>query len=125
MRKSSVFMWTAVAFSINVELSDLRYFASERSIRPLELASLSYHLRNNRAARRTMPYAEIPSDDEVVTALAQLGGHATAAALCEELVKANHPRRDSQLAIQRASERGRVVVASDWSLRLPEEALAA
>ena len=72
-----------------------------------------------------MPYAEIPSDPEVVEALQRLGGQATAAVLCEELVKAGHPRRDCQLAIQRASERGRVVVASDWTLRLPEEALAA
>jgi hypothetical protein len=54
-----------------------------------------------------MPYAEIPSDNAVVEALKRLGGHATAAHLCDELVKANYPRRDSQLAIQRASERGR------------------
>lgn len=63
-----------------------------------------------------MPYAEIPSDDVVVQALIELGGRATAAQLCNELVKTSHPRRDSQLAIQRASERGRILVGSDWTL---------
>lgn len=72
-----------------------------------------------------MPYAEIPSDADVVKALMRMGGHATAAQLCDELVRANHPRRACQLAIQRSSERGRIVVASDWTLRVADEALAA
>ncbi|MDQ0998052.1 hypothetical protein QFZ34_003234 [Phyllobacterium ifriqiyense] len=72
-----------------------------------------------------MPYAEIPSDDAVVYALRSLGGRATAAKLCDELVKNKHPRRDSQLAIQRASERERILVGSDWTLCLPAEAIAA
>jgi hypothetical protein len=63
-----------------------------------------------------MPYIEIPSDAEVVAALGELGGHATALDLCNKLVHAGHSRRDSQLAIQRASERGRIKVKSDWTL---------
>ncbi|OAP47435.1 hypothetical protein ATC00_22520 [Sinorhizobium americanum] len=74
---------------------------------------------------RDMPYAEIPSDDAVVDALKKLGGRATARELCEELVKTNRPRRDSQLAIQRASERGRISVGHDWMLTVVAEAVAA
>lgn len=72
-----------------------------------------------------MPYAEIPSDDAVVEALVKLGGRAKAAQLCDALVAARYPRRDSQLAIQRASERGRIAVGADWTLTVPEKALAA
>jgi hypothetical protein len=66
-----------------------------------------------------MPYTEIPSDEEVVAALRALGGHASARSLCDKLVAEGHPRRDSQLAIQRAAERGRLTVAKDWTLSLP------
>lgn len=72
-----------------------------------------------------MPYAEIPSDDAVVTALTALGGRATARQLCDELVRTKNPRRESQLAIQRASERGRISVAKDWTISVPVEAVAA
>ena len=72
-----------------------------------------------------MAYIEIPSDAEVVAALADLGGSATAIDLLEKLVSAKHPRRDSQLAIQRAAERGRILILPDWSLQLAKEAAAA
>jgi len=66
---------------------------------------------------------EIPSDDEVVAMLNQLGGHADALKLCRALMEAGHPKLQSQLAIQRAAERRRLVVNADWTLSLP--ALAA
>ena len=72
-----------------------------------------------------MARREIPSDDDVVAALASLGGHSTALALCDELVRRNNTRRDSQLAIQRASERGHVITGSDWMLSLAQQAAAA
>ena len=72
-----------------------------------------------------MAYAEIPSDNQVVAALNALGGTATARALCEKLVDEGHPRRDSQLAIQRTVERGRITVDSDWTLRTVNQAVAA
>ena len=50
---------------------------------------------------------------------------ATWAALCNELVSRNNTRRDSQLAIQRASERGRVITGPDWMLTLAHHAAAA
>lgn len=53
---------------------------------------------------------------DVAAALSKLGGHTTARALCDELVLAGQSRRDSQLAIQRAIDRGEVVVESDWTL---------
>lgn len=72
-----------------------------------------------------MTYSEVPSDNEVVAVLVRLGGHASARALCDALVDDGHPRRDSQLAIQRASERGRINVAADWTLNVPNEVVAA
>lgn len=72
-----------------------------------------------------MIYAEVPTDAEVANTLQELGGHATARALCDALVARNHPRRDSQLAIQRASERGRITVNPDWTLSVAVEAVAA
>lgn len=72
-----------------------------------------------------MRYDEVPSDEEVVRALARLGGRATAVKLCNALVEAKHSRRDSQLAIQRAAERGRIVVESDWTLRSSDSVVAA
>lgn len=70
---------------------------------------------------------EVPSDDQVVAALKKLGDGVTARALCMELVLvAGHPVRQSQLAIQRAAERGRIQVNDDWTLSaLVEEAMAA
>jgi hypothetical protein len=61
---------------------------------------------------------EVPSDDEVVEALASIGGRATALDLCNTLVAAGNDRGDSQLAIQRAAERGTIAVESDWTLAL-------
>jgi hypothetical protein len=69
---------------------------------------------------------EIPSDDEVVAALHGLGDRVTARALCVALIGAGHPVRESQLAIQRAAERGRIQVNDDWTLSaVVEEAMAA
>lgn len=72
-----------------------------------------------------MDYLEIPTDDEVVDALKMMGGSQTARALCDKLVALGHPRRDSQLAIQRATERGRLLVAKDWILSVAEDVVAA
>ena len=72
-----------------------------------------------------MRYTEIPSDDTVVSALEEIGASATASALCEQLVRNGHPRRDSQLAIQRAAERGRISVGSDWMLSVVDKVIAA
>lgn len=69
-----------------------------------------------------MTYVEIPSDDQVVEALAQLAGRATARALCEKLVVLGYPRPDSQIAIQRAIERDRVLLEANWMLSIPENA---
>ena len=68
---------------------------------------------------------EIPSDDEVVATLQRLGDRVTARALCMELVTAGYPVRQSQLAIQRAAERGRIQVNTDWTLSPVVEAMAA
>lgn len=68
---------------------------------------------------------EIPSDDDVVAALNELGGHATAGLLCRKLVDDGHLRLRSQLAIQRAAERGRLLVNSDWSLSVTVQQLEA
>jgi hypothetical protein len=61
---------------------------------------------------------EVPSDDEVVATLTELGGHASALDLCRALVSKGHLKLRSQLAIQRAAERRRMVVNADWSLSL-------
>lgn len=69
---------------------------------------------------------EIPSDDEVVAVLQRLGDRVTARALCVELIADGHPVRQSQLAIQRAAERGRIQVNDDWTLSaMVVEAMAA
>ena len=68
---------------------------------------------------------EIPSDEQVVAVLAQLGERVTARALCMELINAGHPVRQSQVAIQRAAERGRILVNDDWTLSPIVEAIAA
>lgn len=73
-----------------------------------------------------MMRSEIPTDDEVVAALMKKpDARSTAIDLCDALVAAGHSRRDSQLAIQRATERRRVVVGSNWMLSLPEKVAAA
>jgi hypothetical protein len=68
---------------------------------------------------------EVPSDDAVVQALAGLGGTVTAPVLCKALVDAGHPVRQSQLAIQRAADRGRILINRDWTLSVCREAVAA
>lgn len=59
---------------------------------------------------------EVPSDDEVVEVLAALGERVAARVLCLKLIEAGHPVRESQIAIQRAAERGRIRVNDDLSL---------
>jgi hypothetical protein len=68
---------------------------------------------------------EVPSDDEVVQALVAMGGHADALQLCQRLMAAGHPELESQLAIQRAAERRRLQVNRDWTLSVPQGAMAA
>lgn len=72
-----------------------------------------------------MSETEIPSDDQVVAALAGLGGHATAVALFRTLLAQDHPALQSQIAIQRAADRGKIVINRDWTLSIPVEAEAA
>lgn len=68
---------------------------------------------------------EIPSDDQVVAILTGLGARVTARDLCMALINAGHPVRQSQVAIQRAAERGRILVNDDWTLSPISEPLAA
>lgn len=68
---------------------------------------------------------EIPSDDQVVAMLQSLGDHVTARALCAALIGGGYPVRQSQIAIQRAAERGRILVNDDWTLSRVREAEAA
>ena len=68
---------------------------------------------------------EIPSDDQVVAALANLGDGTTARVLCKALIDAGHPVQQSQIAIQRAAERGRISLHDDWTLSVVLEAVAA
>ena len=72
-----------------------------------------------------MAMIEVPSDEQVVKVLQALGEHVTARLLCAALIQAGYPVRQSQLAIQRASERGRIHVHSDWTLSVAREAVAA
>lgn len=69
---------------------------------------------------------EVPSDEEVVETLVELGGkHVDAVTLCRKLMDRGHPRLQSQLAIQRTAERGRITVDRDWTLSVAEEEMAA
>ena len=72
-----------------------------------------------------MPELEVPSDDEVVATLNDLGGTVPAVELCRALVIAGHSVLQSQLAIQRAADRGRLQVNKDWTLSVVLEAVAA
>lgn len=68
---------------------------------------------------------EIPSDDEVVAALRELGDSVSARTLCNALINKGHPAHLSQVAIQRAAERGRIIVNNNWTLSVVQDALAA
>ena len=69
---------------------------------------------------------EVPSDDQVLEALRALNGKADALSLCRRLMDEGHPELQSQLAIQRTAERGKIIVDKDWTLSLPaNEAVAA
>lgn len=59
---------------------------------------------------------EIPSDEVVLATLASMGLRVSARDLCDKLVDDGHPRGKSQIAIQRAAERGKIVINSDLSL---------
>jgi len=68
---------------------------------------------------------EVPSDDQVVATLEAIGGRQVdAVTLCRALMERGHPQLESQLAIQRAAERRRILVNRDWTLSL-KEAMAA
>jgi hypothetical protein len=72
-----------------------------------------------------MPDLEVPSDDAVVAALGDLGGTAPAVELCKALIMAGNSALQSQLAIQRAADRGRLMINRDWTLSVVPEAVAA
>ena len=72
-----------------------------------------------------MAKIEVPSDEEVVETLGQLEGRTTALKLCEALMQRGHARLQSQLAIQRTAERGKIHIWSDWTLSLDEQKVAA
>lgn len=59
---------------------------------------------------------EIPSDEVVLATLVKMGDRVSARDLCEKLVEAGHPRGRSQIAIQRAAERGKIAINEDLSL---------
>lgn len=59
---------------------------------------------------------EIPSDEVVLAMLVRMGDRVTARDLCEHLVEAGHSRGQSQIAIQRAAERGKIAINGDLSL---------
>lgn len=60
---------------------------------------------------------EIPSDEEVCATLARMEP-TTARALVEELGKANHSSRDSQRAVQRCLDRGKIQLGAGLRLEL-------
>lgn len=64
---------------------------------------------------------EVPSDDEVIATLREMGGQTDALALCKSLMQKGHPELQSQLAIQRAAERGKLKVERDWTLSLQSD----
>lgn len=68
---------------------------------------------------------EVPSDNEVVAALEAMGGRADASALLERLTGEGHSPRLTQLAIQRAADRGRLKLERDWSYTVARELAAA
>lgn len=68
---------------------------------------------------------EVPSDEQVIEALEHLDGHADALTLCKALMADGHSPLESQLAIQRTAERGKILVDDDWTLRIPAEVMAA
>lgn len=59
---------------------------------------------------------EIPSDEVVLAMLVEMGERVSARSLCNKLVEAGHPRGQSQIAIQRAAERGKIAINGDLSL---------
>lgn len=70
-------------------------------------------------------FAEVPSDDEVVETLEGFKCKVSARKLYEALVDKKHGRAASQIAIQRAIERGRVLLNEDLTLSVGDCALPA
>ena len=68
--------------------------------------------------------SEIPSDAEVRAAL-QRYGSLTASGLVKVLEDAGHSRRDSQRAVQRCLDRGKIVLGSGLRLSVALERQAA
>lgn len=67
---------------------------------------------------------EIPSDDEVLSVLHELGT-ASARALVDELVDRAHDTRDAQRAIQRCLDRGKIQLGRGMLLSVKERQLEA
>jgi hypothetical protein len=67
-------------------------------------------------------HIEVPSDDEVIAVLQALHGAANARELCAHLMEKGHSRLESQLAIQRTAERGKIVLRNDWTFSVELEA---
>lgn len=76
---------------------------------------------SNARGSPAMTNLEIPSDNDVVAALAALGGHATAIELRDALIANGHSKSRCELAIQRAADRGRLNIERDWTLSLDQE----
>lgn len=72
-----------------------------------------------------MPYKNVPTSGQVADELGRLGSRATAYELCQALVARGFPRRDSQLAIQRAADAKAIEIGADWTLSVCLEAVAA
>ena len=68
-----------------------------------------------------MLHLEIPSDDDVVAVLNELGGRASAVRLRDRLIEVGHSESRSELAIQRATDRSRIFICRDWTLSVQQE----
>jgi hypothetical protein len=60
---------------------------------------------------------EIPSDEEVLELVAKAGGQILPSNLIDELVKADHTRFNSQWAVRRCFERGKIELTLDLEVR--------
>ncbi|NYD88881.1 hypothetical protein [Sphingomonas melonis] len=67
---------------------------------------------------------EIPTDDEVLAVLADLGA-VSARDLVDALVKQQHPSRDAQRAIQRCLDRGKIELGRGMLLSVRAKQLQA
>jgi hypothetical protein len=68
---------------------------------------------------------EVPSDEEVLKAIAQHGAPISPRALLKILMDSDHNRSNSQLAIQRCIDRGKIGFNLDLHLQCRADRLAA